>query len=303
MDFISSMGTALLNMAGSLLGFGYSGWSTCVELGEKYLSKNPRNGFGGGWSAVTSPAGVYGIMETLAASLLVLYFVLGWLNESIDIRNNFTLENMFRFFVRFAIAGTMVTSATSFASGISDISVAVVTQCAQVQVQETEPQEVFASVKTAVEDEGDDGGGTLLACGLICLIGSLFGMVIIIVCGINILITVLSRTFRLLLCIPFAPVAFAGFAGGHEFSQMGIAWLKAFTGYAFEAVVIAVSIYLSMNMFGDLSILKALTNDHTLNYYIGYALLTVVNCCIPMIACSACVKGAENVVRRCLGLG
>ena len=301
MDFLSAFGNGMLNWAGNLLGFGFTGWNACISVAYKFLLKNPRRGFGGGWDMVTGE--IYMVMETLAASLLVLYFVLGWLRESVDIRNNFTLENMFRFFVRFAIAGAMVTSAVSFAAGISDISVAVVAQCAQVQVQDGDPGDVFAAVRVAIEDDEDDGGGTLMVCGLVCLLASLVGMAVILICGVNIIITVMSRVFRLLLCIPFAPVAFSGFAGGQEFSQMGIAWLKAFTGYAFEAVVIAVALSLTLSMFGDMSIMDGLAHDTTTAYYVGYALLMVVNCCLPMTACCACVKGAETVVRKCLGLG
>jgi hypothetical protein len=222
----------------------------------------------------------------------------------VDIRNNFTLENMIRFFVRFAIAGAMVTSAASFAAGISDVSVAVVAKCAEAQLDSSEEAgDVFATVRTAIEDDEDDGGGTLVICGLVCLLAALVGMAVMIICGINIIITVLSRVFKLLLCVPFAPVAFAGFAGGQEFSQMGIAWLRAFTGYAFEAVVIAIALKLTTSMFGDMSIMSGLAHDNTTAYYVGYALLMVVNCCLQMVACSTCIKGAETIVRKCLGLG
>ena len=131
------------------------------------------------------------------------------------------------------------------------------------------------------------------------LIGGLIGGMVIIVCGVSIVLAVLSRLFKLLLCIPFAPVAFAGFAGGGEFSQSGIAWIRTFIGYALEAVVIALAITISFGLFKDASLFSTGSKDT------GVVAMVLMICeyCMPMITASACVKGAEITVRRCLGLG
>ena len=103
--------------------------------------------------------------------------------------------------------------------------------------------------------------------------------------------------FFLLLCIPFAPVAFAGFAGGHELSQSGIAWIRTYLSYALEAVVIVLAITLSFGLFADASLFQETdVNLVTL-------LLKICEFCVPMVTACACVKGANLVVRRCLGLG
>lgn len=133
MGLIESAGTMMLNLAGSMMKIGYSGWEGCIEITNQILVQNPQNG--DGWNVVGPSSGIYTLMSTIGASLLVLYFVLGWLKESIDIRNNFTLENMFRFFVRFAIAATIVSSAASLATGMIDCSVAMVSQVAENNAQ------------------------------------------------------------------------------------------------------------------------------------------------------------------------
>ena len=102
-----------------------------------------------------------------------------------------------------------------------------------------------------------------------------------------------------MLCIPLAPVAFAGFAGGTEFSQTGIAWLRTFIGYALEAVVIALAISISFGLFQDANLFGTAGAEVTMVTLI----LQICEYCMPMITACTCVKGAEMTVRRCLGLG
>lgn len=302
MGLLEGAGTMMLNLAGGLMNVGYSGWRGCVGITNQILVQNPTTI--SGWSVVGPSSAIYTIMATIGASLLVLYFVLGWLRESVDIRNNFTLENMFRFFVRFAIAATLVSSAHSLATGIVDCSVAIVTQVADTNAQNmNEAGDVFASVKTALEDEGDEDGWMIVICGMICLLLSVFAAVIIIINGVKIIITVMQRIFKLLISIPFAPVSLAGFAGGGEFSQIGTAWLKGFIGYSMEAVVIAIALKISLSMFGGLSVVSHLqSGSQDTIYYITFAVLSVVDCCLPIIAANACTSGAENIVRHVMGI-
>lgn len=303
MGLIESAGTMMLNLAGKMMKIGYSGWKGCMDITNQILVQNPNGS--AAWDVVGPSSGIYTLMSTLGASLLVLYFVLGWLNESIDIRNNFTLENMFRFFVRFAITATLVSSAASLSTGIIDCSVAMVTQVADANAQNMEEVgDVFSSVKLALEDEGDEDGWMIVICGMICLLLSIFASVIVIINGVKIIITVMQRIFKLLIAVPFAPVSLAGFAGGREFSQTGIAWIKTFIGYALEAVVIAVALQISLSLMGSLSIVSGLTSDSPdVIYYITFAVLSVVDSCLPMIAANACTSGAENIVRHVLGVG
>ncbi len=302
MGLLESAGTMLLNLAGKMMNVGYSGWKGCVAITNQILTDNPMSG--SAWSVVGPSSGIYAAMSTVGASLLVLYFVLGWLNESIDIRTNFTLENMFRFFVRFAIAATLISSSLSLSKGIVDCSVAMVSQVSTINADSMKQTgDVFASVKTALEDEGDEDGWMIVICGLICLLLSLFGAVIIVINGVKLIITVMQRVFKLLIAVPIGPVALAGFAGGNEFKQTGEAWIKTFIGYAFEAVVIAIAIQISMSMFGNISIVSKIPNgNHDAIHYITVATLSIVDCVLPMIAANTCASGAENIVRHCMGI-
>lgn len=292
---LESIGKSLLDVGEWFLKTGYTLWTNAGKLTLDYVKISPMAQTGA-WGVVTGS--VYQMSLAIAASLAVLFFVMGWLRESIDIRNNFTLENMFRFFVRYAITASLIVNSLSLVTGICECATAVTSQIS-ISMESLEVENIFETVREALEDDDDADGGTWIGMGLAGLLGGFFGGAVIIVCGISLVLAVLSRLFRLLLCVPFAPAAFAGFAGGHEFAQTGIAWLRTFIGYALEAVVIALAISISYGMFTDANIFSAGAKSGS----IISLLLLICGYCMPMVTACACVKGAEMTVRRCLGLG
>ena len=292
---LKSVGSGMMDTGEWMLQGGYGMWKSCSEVTMKYVQKNPMSQTNA-WSIVTGS--IYSLSLGIAASLAVLFFVMGWLRESIDIRNNFTLENTFRFFVRFAITASLIVNSLALVNGITQCATAVVSTM-NAQMQETSAEGIFDDLRQAIEEDNSADGGTWLAIGFGSMIGGLLGGLVIIVCAVTLVLSVLSRLFKLLLCIPFAPVAFAGFAGGVEFSQSGIAWLRTFIGYALEAVVIALAISISFGLFQDASLFG--TSGTEVN--VVTLILQICEYCMPMITACACVKGAEMTVRRCLGLG
>ena len=292
---LESIGKSLLDVGEWFLQTGYTLWKNSGKLTLNYVKISPM-AQSGAWGTVTGS--VYQMSLAIAASLAVLFFVMGWLRESIDIRNNFTLENMFRFFVRYAITASLIVNSLALVTGICECATAVTSQIS-VNMESKDVENVFETVRDQLEDDDDADGGTWIGMGLAGMLGGFFGGAVIMVCGVSLVLSVLSRLFRLLLCVPFAPVAFAGFAGGHEFAQTGIAWLRTFIGYALEAVVIALAISISYGMFTDANMFAAGAKSGS----IVSLLLLICGYCMPMVTACACVKGAEMTVRRCLGLG
>ena len=120
---LQSVGNGMINTGGWMLKGGYGMWKSCGEMTMEYVKKSPMSETHA-WAIVTGP--IYSLSMGVAASLAVLFFVMGWLRESIDIRNNFTLENTFRFFVRFAITTSMIVNGLSLMNGILQCTTVVV---------------------------------------------------------------------------------------------------------------------------------------------------------------------------------
>ena len=141
----------------------------------------------------------------------------------------------------------------SLVRGINNASLAL---AHTIQITESDEKkqtvdQVFDSMENSLKETGESEGSSWFSAGLIALIGGVVGMFTILVSGVELAITVIKRLFKVYMCVPFAPVALAGFAGGREFSQTGIAWLKTFTAYCLEAFVIALAIKLSFGLFAS----------------------------------------------------
>lgn len=294
-DALQSIGNGLMNGGDAVLQGGYSMWKSCNEITTSYITKSPQSA-PSAWSVVTG--GAFTLSLSVAASLAVLFFAMGWVRESIDIRNTFSLENIFRFFIRFALTASLLVNSLALVEAVTDCTTAIVSSVSTEIDGEEELSGAFDSLKEAMEADEECTGADWLGNGFICLIDGVIGGLVIIVCAVSIVLSVLSRLFKLLLCIPFAPVAFSGFAGGMGFSQTGISWIKTFLGYALEAVVIALALQISFGLFADAALFQIESGTDAVS-----VILLICNYCMPMITASACVKGADTIVRRCLGLG
>ena len=295
---LENLGRATMDVGNNGLLYGYNVWEKCCSITVNYLKVSPVSGGGNAWSIVTGS--IFNISMGIAASLSILFFVIGWLNESIDVRNNFSLENMFRFFIRYVITASLIVNSLALVQGVVDCSTALVTSVdvSEASMKGDKVENVFKDLQKTMED--DDATGTeWLGTGIISMIAGLFGGIVILVCGVQLILAVLSRLFKMYLCIPFGPVALSSFAGGHTLSQTGISWIRTLFAYALEAVVIAIAIKISFGLFADGGMMGSSSGT---SGALG-AILTIVEYCLPMITACACVKGAEATIRRCLGLG
>ena len=295
---LENLGRATMDVGNNGLLAGYHVWEKCCKITIDYLRADPVTAGGSAYAIVTG--NLYSLSMGIASSLSILFFVIGWLRESIDVRNNFTLENMFRFFIRYILTATLIVNSLSFIRMVIDCSVSLVgaVDLSAKIMKGGNVKNVFADLISVLE-KGNANGTAFLGTGIICMIAGIFGAAVIVVCAVQLILSVLSRLFKLYLCIPFAPVALSSFAGGASLSVSGISYLKTLFAYTLEAVVIAIAIKISFGLFSGGSFLGTGAKTGTA---IG-AVLTIVEYCLPMVTACACVKGAEAIIRRCLGLG
>lgn len=279
-------GEALKGAGANLLESGLGCWKACSDMVIGYCTQDPTSL--GPWRTISV---LYGSFLGVGASLMTLYFVMGWLRESVDIRTTFTAENLFKMFIRLIITAALLDGALTLIVQLLRLGGLLAAQVgAQIQT-DYNVSEIFDAITEGME------GGDMLGAGFVCLLGGLLGFVAIIVSGVSILLTVLTRFFKIFMTIPFAPPALASFAGGHGLSQSGISWLKTFFSYCLEVVAIGLALLISFLFFrGNNSYFNADAQSWA-GVFLG-----ILNVCLPMLTAVACVKGAEMTVRRALGL-
>lgn len=304
---LAGIGGAFAFAGEGLLMAGNYAWSAAGDSIMKYIVVDPTTGNSAipGWSVVGN---VYTLMQGIAASLVSLFFVAGWCRETIDIRQNFNLENNFKFFIRFILAVGLVKNGLDIIKELLGLGAALVVRVGAVSLTGmTEfTSGMFSSTMTSVT------GGEALVMGFLYLIGGLVGMAVIFVCSIKIIAAVLGRFFRIFVIVPLAPTAFATFAGGGELSHTGVAWIKTFFGYLLEIVIVAIALQLCNKMFGSTTFFGSDIQSQMSGDLLGdlggmaviaaKSVLVVVECIMPVLLTTTCVTGAENTIRKCLGL-
>lgn len=286
MALLDSMGQAMVDAGEACMDAGIQVWKSSAEIVLKFCTQDPTS-FSGVWGKISS---VYSIFMGIGATLFTLYFVLGWLRESVDIKSHFSMENIILLYIRFILTGWLLLNAMNLIKTVLRLSGLLAAEVGVNITTNYHTDELFSSLV------GDLTGGALFGTGLLCLIGGFIGMMVIIVSGVTLVLSVLTRFFKVFLCIPFAPMALASFAGGHGLSQSGVSWIKTFFAYCLEVVVIALALTIASGFFQNRSNIFSSADGWT------GTVLGICNICLPMLTAVSCVKGAEGILRKTLGL-
>lgn len=119
---MEAVGSGMMDAGNFFLKGGYSVWGNFSKVAMRYVQQQPESL--GAWQVVTGS--VYTLSTGIAASLSVLFFVLGWMRNSVEIRNNFSIDEVFKFCIRYVLTAGLIVNALSLISSVSECATAVV---------------------------------------------------------------------------------------------------------------------------------------------------------------------------------
>ena len=280
-EVMFNLGEAILALLEIVFGF----WNNQVSLVFELLGQSPTGFKGGGpWGIIE---GIEPLFVGIGSALVVLFFVIGFCAESVDIREEIRFEAILRMFIRVAIAQWLVSYNIT-------IMKALFTSCGNLVGHLGQNQSVELSIDPAqAEVIKDLGFGT----SIVFLILAVFLSLIVIICGFFLLYNVYFRFLKIMVIVPFGAIASSTLAGNRGLSNTFVAYMKYFISVVFEAVTMALAILLC-NQFIS-SGLPTFTGDYedwakTL-IYLGEMTFTVA-------LTVGTVKGAQNLTSRALGL-
>ena len=275
------LGEAILALMEIVFGF----WNSQVSLVFELLGQSPSEFKGGGlWGIVER---VEPLFVGIGSALVVLFFVIGFCSESIDIREELRFEAILRILIRVAVAQWMVSYNLT-------IMKALFSSCGNLVTLLGTGQTVELSIDPSqAEVIKELGFGT----SIVFLILAVFLSLAVIVCGFFLLYNVYFRFLKILVIVPFGAIASSTLAGNRGISNTFVSFMKYFISVVFEAVTMALAILLC-NAFIS-SGLPAFTGDYadwakTL-IYLGEMTFTAA-------LTVGTVKGAQNLTSRALGL-
>ena len=263
--------------------FGF--WNNQVSLVFALLGQSPVNFKGGGpWGLVES---VQPIFVAVGSSLVVLFFVIGFCAESVDVREEMRFEVILRMLIRLGLSEWLVANNVTIMKAFFNTIGNLVNALSAGSYTTLTIDSAQAQV---IKDLG-------FGEGLIMLILAALLSVIVIICGFFMIYTVYFRFLKIMVIVPIGSIAFSTLAGNRNVANTASTYAKYFLSVVFEAVTMALAIMLC-NAFISAG-LPAFTGS-----YSDWAKTLIYLCemTFTIALTVGSVKGAQALTSKALGL-
>lgn len=269
----------------ALLEMVFAFWNHQVSLVFSMLGQTPESFKGGGpWNAI---AKVQPVFAAVGCSLVVLFFVIGFCSESVDVREEMRFETILRMLIRLAISEWFVINSTTimkaFFTSIGNWVRMLSWGSSATLTINSKEADVIRNL----------GFGESL---LMLILASILA-VIIIICGFFLIYTVYFRFLRLLIIVPAGAIAFSTMSGNRTVSHTAVTYCRYFLSVCFEAVMMALAIM----------VCNAFINAGLPSFTSNYAdwTKTLIYLCEMTFAIAltvGSVKGAQSLTGKIFGL-
>ncbi len=275
------LGDKILELLSMVFGF----WNNQVSLVFALLGQSPTAFKGGGpWGIIE---GIEPVFVAVGSSFVVLFFVIGFCSESVDVKEDMRFEVILRMLIRLAIAEWMVTNSITVMKAIFTSVGNLVGLLSQGNITTLEIDTTQADI---IKKLG-------FSESLIMLILAALLSIIVIICGFFLIYTVYFRFLKLLIIVPMGALAYSTMGGNRMVTHTAISFTKYFIATAFEAVTMALAIIVC-NAFINAG-LPSFTGD-----YADWAktLMYLCEMTFTIALTVGSVKGAQSLTGKALGL-
>lgn len=278
---IFSLGGVILDLLKTVVAF----WNDKIALVFELLGQSPTEFKGGGpWRVISD---IEPIFVGVGSSLVVLFFVIGFCSESIDVKEEIRFETVLRMLMRLGIAEWLVannvTIMKAFFQSVGTL-VGLITNSGTTKLKIPQEQQDII--------EGLGFGESLLMMILAVIIA-----LVIIFCGFMIVYTVYFRFLKILVIVPFGAIAFSTTSGNRMVSHTAVTYAKHFLAVLLEAVTMALAII----------VCNAFLNAGLPTFISDYAdwtkaLMYMCELTFSVAMTVGSVKGAQSLTSKMLGL-
>lgn len=269
----------------ALLEMVFAFWNNQVALVFALLGQSPVVFKGGGpWAVIE---GIEPIFVAVGSSLVVLFFVIGFCSESIDVREEMRFEVILRMLMRVVLAEWFV---------INNITImkAFFTMAGNLVNALTPGSTTTLQIDST---QADIISGLGFGESLVMLILAAMIALVIIICGFFLIYAVYFRFLKLMVLVPLGALAFSTMGGNRMVSHTAVTYSKYFLSVVLESVVMALAII----------VCNSFINAGLPSFASSYAEWTqaLIYLCEMTFAVAltvGSVKGAQSLVSRALGL-
>ncbi|MBP3339083.1 MAG: hypothetical protein J6L69_06745 [Lachnospiraceae bacterium] len=223
---IFKLGDKILALLEVVFGF----WNNQVSLVFSMLGESPVDFKNGDpWTIIET---INPVFVAVGSSLVVLFFVIGFCSESVDIKEEMRFEVILRMLIKLALAEWFVANNITIMKAIFETVGNLVNAL-------TNGTTSNLSINSTQADTIKNLG---FGESLIMLILSALIAIIVIICGFFLIYNVYFRFLKLLIIVPLGALAFSTMGGNRAVSHTVVSYVKYFLSVCFEAVTMALAI-------------------------------------------------------------
>ena len=272
----------------SCLKTGTSAYNNMLNSALDIMTKSPEEWNADGWSFIVNT--VNETFVIFASALIVVFFLIGFCAESIDVRREMNIKAMIKSFIKLGIAEYFVVNSINIVTGLFGL---IDDLTSFRNKQEFQGKFTFdVSIDVTTDDLLTIGNGP----ALLAVVVSFVCMVALIISGAIITYTAYMRFFKILILIPYGAIASATMAGNHMVSNTAVSFWKYAIGTVLEGVtmILALCLFGIIDGGGGLSFV-ALTGDFEI---IG----KLIDKTLLALLCLGTVKGSGALIQKALSL-
>ena len=278
---IFNLGQQILDLLEMVFGF----WNNQISLVFALLGQSPVSFKSGGpWGVIQN---LEPIFVGVGSSLVVLFFVIGFCSESVDVKEDMRFEVILRMLMRIGIAEWLVANNVTIMKAFFTSAGNLVKLVGEGEMAELTIDSGQAEI---IKNLG-------FGSSLVMLILASILSIVIIVCGFFLIYTVYFRFLKILILVPFGAIAFSTVSGNRMVSHTAVSYAKYFLSIVFEAVTMALAIVVCNALIS--AGLPSFTGE-----YADWTQTLIYLCemTFTIALTVGTVKGAQNLTSRALGL-
>lgn len=244
------------------------------------------------------------IFVGVGTSLVVLFFLWGFFSDSVNIREDITVDKALKVFLRLLVSNYFVIHSLDILKIILNVGVSLNNRILSVN-SGTFTKLKISMFKFPKTSPVEAAAGVLGMWIFFTILGFVF-MIVMTVCALMIVYVIYIRVIKLCIYMPFGAVSFSTMSSqSPEFHNMAIGYFKNFLALVFEICVISLAILICNGVmsagFTDITnaIINAITGtgDEIFTNYksvIGNA----IGCMLMASLTVGTVKGASDLARK-----
>ncbi len=278
---IFKLGDKILALLEMVFGF----WNNQIALVFSMLGQSPVHFKGGGpWAIIE---GIEPIFVAVGSSLVVLFFVIGFCSESVDVKEDMRFEVILRMLIRVGLAQWFVVNNVSIMKAFFTATGNLVNL---LSAGNTATLSIDSTQADIIKNLG-------FGESLVMLILASLLSIIIIICGFFVIYTVYFRFLKILVIVPMGAIAFSTMGGNRTVSHTVTSYCRYFLSVVFEAVTMALAII----------VCNAFISAGLPSFASGYAdwtqtLIYLCEMTFTIAMTVGSVKGAQSLTSKAFGL-